>query len=435
MANPNCFRLKSWWTALPALVVGLSLGLLAQEGNPATDSTKGFSRTALPKATAKAAATRPNYKNGRYAVLLPPKNFSPPILSIGQDTYDWGEVIQGEVVQHSFEIKNSGGAPLRVERVRPSCGCTTVDFDKLLEPGAMGKVTLKIETNKFSGTVRKTADILSNAGRSSQKLTMKGKIEPAFKMEPKIPRMEVVTGSQATPLTITLSRASANPIKVKSVKPKTDIVSATLKEVEPGNLYHVNVVANPPEGGRKYHYAQLDAEIEAGNKTLKIPLRVSVTVKERVEASPLSVYFTSRDTKKLEEEGAEPLTKTVDIKSLVPGHSFKVTDVERDTPAAGRLFETKLETVKDGEHYRLVVTLPKKPADNARRKVERLRILTDDEKVPVLKVTATASFSAFGKTTPRFPLTTKPAGVTTSSQRAPTATSVPKASTSSKTTQ
>ena len=55
----------------------------------------------------------------RYLLKPPPKNFSPPKVSMNDSAFDWGSVLQGEVVIHDFKIRNSGGAPLKVERVKP----------------------------------------------------------------------------------------------------------------------------------------------------------------------------------------------------------------------------------------------------------------------------------------------------------------------------
>ena len=100
---------------------------------------------------------------------------------MNDSAFDWGSVLQGEVVIHEFEIKNSGGAPLKIERVKPSCGCTTVDFDKVIAPGATGKVTLKVDTKKFSGRIKKTAKVITNTNKAVGEmiLTMEGEIEVA----------------------------------------------------------------------------------------------------------------------------------------------------------------------------------------------------------------------------------------------------------------
>ena len=48
-----------------------------------------------------------------------------PILRIDDPHFDWGQIVQGDRPRHSFQIHNDGTAPLRIERVKTSCGCTT----------------------------------------------------------------------------------------------------------------------------------------------------------------------------------------------------------------------------------------------------------------------------------------------------------------------
>ena len=132
-------------------------------------------------------------------------------MSLNDSAFDWGSVLQGEVVIHDFEIRNSGGSPLKVERVKPSCGCTTVDFDKVIAPGATGKVTLKVDTKKFSGRIKKSAKVSTNASKVDQTLTMEGNIELSVAIEPKLPRITVVRGVPIKPLTVTLKKASKIP--------------------------------------------------------------------------------------------------------------------------------------------------------------------------------------------------------------------------------
>src|SRR4026209_2222886 len=92
--------------------------------------------------------------------LPPPANFAPPVAEIDAVEYDWGSVLQGEVVKHTYNITNKGGAPLVISRVKPSCGCTTsAKPERPIEPGQSGGVTLEIDTKKFTGPVTKTADI------------------------------------------------------------------------------------------------------------------------------------------------------------------------------------------------------------------------------------------------------------------------------------
>jgi hypothetical protein len=42
-----------------------------------------------------------------------------PVIEVGEPTYDFHQVTQGEVVKHDFQIFNRGTAPLDIKNVKP----------------------------------------------------------------------------------------------------------------------------------------------------------------------------------------------------------------------------------------------------------------------------------------------------------------------------
>jgi len=371
------------------LVVALAFvfGLLSTGQISSQDEKTAKTSQAGKVAPAKTGST----KKKRYLLKPPPKNFSPPLSKVAEDVFDWGSVLQGEVVIHDFAVKNSGGAPLRIEKVKPSCGCTTVGGEgQVIAPGATGKITLKVDTKKFSGTIRKTAQISTNASKTTQTLTMTGKIETAVLIEPKLPRITVVRGVPIKPLTITLKKSSKNSFKLNKASSKSEVVSIEMKEIEADSSYELLVTPKLPDDTRKYHYAEIDANVTVKNKSFDLPVRVSITVKDRIEASPPSVYFSRRDTEKLDKVGGPLPTKELRIKSLASNHTFNITGVRLQ----GEHFKTRLSTITPGKEYALAVELFKKPKAGTRRVVEKILVATDDPTLKEIKINATASMGS-----------------------------------------
>jgi hypothetical protein len=87
---------------------------------------------------------------------------SGPKLVIPEDKKDVGTVPKGEPIKYTYILKNTGKADLHVTDVKPSCGCTVPEFDKVIKPGAEGKVTLTVDTKNFSGPISKTALLLTD---------------------------------------------------------------------------------------------------------------------------------------------------------------------------------------------------------------------------------------------------------------------------------
>ena len=75
-------------------------------------------------------------------------------------------VAKGEVLEHSFEIRNDGVADLEISDVRPACGCTVAKFDRVVAPGAVGKVYAELDTSDFAGPISKS--IASSAATSGR---------------------------------------------------------------------------------------------------------------------------------------------------------------------------------------------------------------------------------------------------------------------------
>ena len=80
------------------------------------------------------------------------------------DTHDFGVIQRGPVAMHKFEFTNTGNQPLIVMDVKPSCGCTNVDWVKQpVLPGQKGWVQLGLKTEEQHGVFNKEVYIQSNA--------------------------------------------------------------------------------------------------------------------------------------------------------------------------------------------------------------------------------------------------------------------------------
>ena len=86
-----------------------------------------------------------------------------PNLVIASLEHSFGTVKPGTPLTFAFQIKNEGKANLEIKSVSPSCGCTTSNYDKVIEPGKAGSITLAVEkTEGYKGEVVKTASVTTN---------------------------------------------------------------------------------------------------------------------------------------------------------------------------------------------------------------------------------------------------------------------------------
>ncbi|NLL12550.1 MAG: DUF1573 domain-containing protein [Fibrobacter sp.] len=101
-----------------------------------------------------------------------------PMISVDSVDFDAGTVYEGagKSVKHTFTIKNTGDESLVIQKIRASCGCTAVDYDSIIQPGASGKVTQEIAIDRIGlGEFRKYITIHSNAkNNESLRLSLGG---------------------------------------------------------------------------------------------------------------------------------------------------------------------------------------------------------------------------------------------------------------------
>jgi len=85
-----------------------------------------------------------------------------PKLLLDAPRQDAGSVVRGETVRAVFKLRNGGKADLHVKEVRSSCGCTAVSFDSLVPAGGEGRITLALDTHSLSGSVAKSAVVVTD---------------------------------------------------------------------------------------------------------------------------------------------------------------------------------------------------------------------------------------------------------------------------------
>ncbi len=90
--------------------------------------------------------------------------------------YDFGKILQGEVVSYTFHFVNSGNAPLIITGVDKSCGCTASDFPREpIAPGEGGDIKITYDSKGHFGFQSKT--LVVNANTMPARTTLRVKAE------------------------------------------------------------------------------------------------------------------------------------------------------------------------------------------------------------------------------------------------------------------
>ena len=97
-------------------------------------------------------------------------------IEFESETVDYGEIEQGSNGLREFVFKNTGDAPLLIEKVTSSCGCTVPEKPEgPVQPGETGIIKVKYDTKRV-GPIRKTITVYSNADTPTKAVKIKGTV-------------------------------------------------------------------------------------------------------------------------------------------------------------------------------------------------------------------------------------------------------------------
>lgn len=99
-------------------------------------------------------------------------------ISVSETTYNFGTIYEEDGnVSHEFVVTNTGTAPLELNRVTASCGCTTPNWTKEpIAPGKTGSVNVTYNTKGRIAPFSKSISIYSNAQDAPFVVFIKGEV-------------------------------------------------------------------------------------------------------------------------------------------------------------------------------------------------------------------------------------------------------------------
>lgn len=87
------------------------------------------------------------------------------VISWEEQSHDFGDIYQGDKVEHTFTFKNTGNEPLIITNVQVSCGCTTPKGwpRDPIPPGQSGEITVSFNSAGRVGKQYKPLTLVTNA--------------------------------------------------------------------------------------------------------------------------------------------------------------------------------------------------------------------------------------------------------------------------------
>jgi hypothetical protein len=96
-----------------------------------------------------------------------------PKFKFNEESFNFGNVFEGEKVTHPFKFKNVGDGDLVIASASGSCGCTVPEYPKTpIPPGGEAVVNVTFNSEGKMGINNKTITIIANTEPNSTVLTV-----------------------------------------------------------------------------------------------------------------------------------------------------------------------------------------------------------------------------------------------------------------------
>jgi len=97
-------------------------------------------------------------------------------ISFDFDTYNYGEVVDGEVVEVDFNFTNTGKSDLIIFNASASCGCTVPEYpqNENIKPGDGGTIKVRFDTANKPGKQMKTVTLTTNTNSGKKIIRING---------------------------------------------------------------------------------------------------------------------------------------------------------------------------------------------------------------------------------------------------------------------
>lgn len=99
-------------------------------------------------------------------------------VKFDKDTFNFGNIKDGDVVEHTYKFKNTGSNPLIIDDVIATCGCTIPSYTKTpIAPGQNGEIKISFNSKGKAGNVDKAITVISNAEQDRIPLKFKALVQ------------------------------------------------------------------------------------------------------------------------------------------------------------------------------------------------------------------------------------------------------------------
>jgi len=185
----------------------------------------------------------------------------PGKIEVDNRLHDFGARVEGEVLSHTFKMKNIGEGPLLIAQAKPTCGCTVgrvqvqdesgewmaYEMNTPIPPGADFEIEARLNTRNKKNLAHSKINVFSNDPRGVVTVELKATLSTYFTTTPGNINFDEVSVSDTRSGSVTVSGKGGEPFLLTvEDRPVPEGLSVELEPVDPNDegkaaVWKVNV--------------------------------------------------------------------------------------------------------------------------------------------------------------------------------------------------
>ncbi|MEN3002198.1 MAG: DUF1573 domain-containing protein [Armatimonadota bacterium] len=314
-----------------------------------------------------------NYASRRVAVYIPK-----PKIVVEPMEHDFGDVAQGDNVRFTFKVRNEGDAPLEIT-ARPSCGCVTPHYDRVIEPKKEGVLEAELRTAGFRGSQIKTIQVTTNdPDQPELTLRLTANIKTAFDVRPSETIAITLKEGEPTVQEVEIVSNTNEPLEIQQLTTTAPYVKAEAQRIdEKRQKVTITIGPEAPPGRNNF-------VVTARTNSQRTPqVNITLMAEKGIVVMPNTVFFGV-----ITPQTQLPVERIVTLSRRDRG--FQIRKINADIPN----IEVNHESMDGGKQHRLIIRY--KGGWPAGLSQHKLTIETDDPQQSTIQITLTANIVAAG---------------------------------------
>lgn len=295
----------------------------------------------------------------------PAKAEGAPIIKFEKDTFDFGTTSQVQSVTGTFVFTNSGASDLKVEKPKPSCGCTVAGVKPeggILKPGEKGELTFSLNVGHARGQLSKSITVPSNDPKNPNvSLKIMVNVKQVIEFSPAAINLGDMRQGKTTNVVVEVKRVDGKKLAINRAEGSVKSVHVKVEPVESseGTTAKLLIEVVADDKPRRFFDSVNMYTDDAPQPAAIIP--VTGRVVGEVSITPEGLFWGIPDAKNF--PGPNPAvmtTRKVQVEATAPDKPLEIKNAATDI----KDLSLEVVTKEQGKKYELVAKLSAPPKES-----------------------------------------------------------------------